>query len=315
MEPLTPFAYGTVANVLVATDDRWVCVSGVEDDTPLWGFEAAAPVAGVRNTRAAILAVDVTGQLTRLAHADGKVLDRTTCGVAATGLAATADRAWAVLHTKGVRVRRSAGQQFNVNVRAAACVALDECGSQLAVGSREGVVHALNLESGKSYNLDLKLPISGVAWSGLGWWFINTPHALYRADADLGLHRKLCDWNKEAAGWPPLRMADCAVRLGTDRVVVVGAGGDALGEVRYLERLVGEIEFGPFPWLGIGIGQGDGNRLSLVEAEEVYRTDPPPGRPRNSWKLIPGINGKRVLREQVKHQVKEPASGRATSRC
>ncbi len=303
MAPLTPFAYGPVAGLLAATDDCWVCVSGDEEESPLWAFEAAAPVAGVRNTRDGVLAVDANGLLTRLRRADGIVIDRTETGFAASGLAATEDGAWAVLHDKGVCVWRSAGNQFNINVAGAACVALDETCRRLGVATRDGAVHALDLYSGARHRLGLKTPIVGLAWSRLGWWYINTPGALYRADADLGIRRKLCDWDAEAAGCAASPEGWlCAVRLGQDRAALVGASGEALGQVTYKKRVVGEIEFGPFPWLGVGIGQGDGNRFSLVEADQIFRTDPPPGRPRNSWALVPGFHGKRVLREQEKQQ-------------
>src|SRR5262245_29218819 len=102
----TPFAYGPLGEVLVATDGRWVCVSPEREQGPLWSFQAAAPVAGVRNTRAGILAVDARGVFTQLVRADGKVLGRIDCEVAATALAATPDGVWAVSHPGGVCLGR-----------------------------------------------------------------------------------------------------------------------------------------------------------------------------------------------------------------
>lgn len=47
MPPTSPLAYGPIGRVLVATDDRSVCVTPGGDDGPSWGHEAAAAGAEV----------------------------------------------------------------------------------------------------------------------------------------------------------------------------------------------------------------------------------------------------------------------------
>src|SRR5258707_352194 len=76
MDLPTPFAYGSVGGVLVTTDDRFVCVTPDGDDGPTWSYEAAARVAGVRNTRAGIVVVDANGRLAILERDNGKILDQ-----------------------------------------------------------------------------------------------------------------------------------------------------------------------------------------------------------------------------------------------
>ncbi len=300
MESQTPFAYGPAGGVLVATDDRWVCVSPEADAGPLWGFEAAARVAGVRNTPNGILAIDANGLLTRLNRADGKVLGRIDCGVPAARLIAAGD-VWAVLHANGVCIGRGDKLHTRMNLPGVTCAALDETGHRLGIATQDGDVGALDLGAVKRRTLRLGTPIAGLAWSRLGWWLVATGHKVHRADADLSGHRALIASDQPVSGCVASPDGDlCAFRVGRKRLVVVGSEGKQLGTLSYTQREVGEIEFGPFPWLGVGIGAGDGNRVSLLDGAALYRTDPPLGRPRHTWLVALSFDGPLVRKERAR---------------
>jgi hypothetical protein len=232
---------------------------------------------------------------------DGKVLGQIPCEVAALALAATADGVWAVCHPGGVCLGQGRELLRRLPFDALTCASLDETGNWLAVGTRSGAVHALDLTTGKHHHLRLETPITGLAFGRLGGWFICTADLLHRADLDLSRHHELIESGNHASGCVASPDGSlCAFRAGRHRVIVVESTGEEIGFVYYPKRLVGEIEFGPFPWLGVGIGSGDGNRISLLEDDLIYRTDVLPGRPDNAWAVGSEFDRERVLEEREK---------------
>jgi hypothetical protein len=299
--PRPPFAYGPLGQVLVATDGAWVCVSPAQGEGPLWSFQAAAPVAGVRSTRTGIFVVDAKGVLARLAIADGKPLGQVDCDVKALGLTATVDGLWGVCHPDGVCVGEGIKLPRRQSINATTCAALDETGKWLAVGTHEGDVHVIGLEASKRYRLPLGAAITGVAFSRLRGWFVCTAEKVVRVDLDLGRHEVLTESENALSGC--VASPDgllCAFRLGRHQVTIIGPEGGEVGFVYYPKQIVGEIEFGPFPWLGVGIGFGAGNRISLLEEDLIYCTEVPPGRPEISWQVGSEVAGDKILAEREK---------------
>jgi hypothetical protein len=61
-------------------------------------------------------------------------------------------------------------------------------------------------------------------------------------------------------------------------------GKHTSAQLRYHEREIAGIGFGPAPWFGVGLVGGDGNMVNW-KTDMVYRTDPHPGRPMQRWTL------------------------------
>ena len=84
---------------------------------------------------------------------------------------------------------------------------------------------------------------------------------------------------------------DRAIALAWDRNTVVSMAWpskDTLGSLTYAERKVEGIDFGPWPWLGIALDLGDGNKHNLDRPEALHRSDTHPGRQHHSWLVVVG---------------------------
>ena len=74
-----------------------------------------------------------------------------------------------------------------------------------------------------------------------------------------------------------------AVRLGTTIALVLAwPSRETDATITYFDRAITDLCFGPDPWLGIGMDQGDGNKIDL-ETGATCRTDTHPGRDHHSW--------------------------------
>jgi hypothetical protein len=62
---------------------------------------------------------------------------------------------------------------------------------------------------------------------------------------------------------------------------------ETLGSLQYLERNVEGLAVGPWPWLGVALDLGDGNKFNLQSAA-LHRSDTHPGRPHHSWLVSVG---------------------------
>jgi hypothetical protein len=153
-------------------------------------------------------------------------------------------------------------------------------------------------EKGKVQEKKLPASTTGLAWCPSGEWLLSTPKALVLFDRNLSTWETLVsvDDLKLSGAVASPNGKFFAFRIDRDCVGIVGRVVGQLGTVQYRGRTVGELEFGPHPNLGIGIGMGDGNLVSLL-SDQVHRTDPPPGRTRNRWLVGVSIDTTKVAAE------------------
>src|SRR5262249_61829460 len=99
------------------------------------------------------------------------------------------------------------------------CAAIDETGNVLALGTQSGDVHTMGLASGERHTLSLKKPITGLAFSRCGWWFICTADRVHRADLALARHKELLEPDEPPSGCVASPDGSlCAFRRGEDPV-------------------------------------------------------------------------------------------------
>ena len=294
---IAPFAYGPIGKLLIATDEREVFACGADDQATNWTFTAAAPVVGVRHAHDTILVLDQAGVLTHLDPDDGSTREVVNLESPAIALCATPSGHWAVVHTDGVTVGRGDHIDTRISGGNIRCAALGEGAATLAIADGNSVsVYDDNFSF--LARQEVEEPPTGLAWSDDGWWLVTLPHRVFTYSPDLA-HRNVLT-NYEEGGLsggvvsPTGRIV--AFRIGEKFVAIMGVEHGQLGSIEYPERKVGELEFGPHPFLGIGLGLGDGNRISLKD-EEVCRTDPPPGRTVNRWLVASGIDVAKVEQE------------------
>ncbi len=285
-----PFAYGHDGALLVTADGPEILVHSGADEAPRWRHEMDAAVVGVGVTGGAVVAVDTTGTLVACDRETGDVLGTFALDRLASDLAASSTGGVAVLGASSVVCLRVEGDEARVEVDApgATAVALDGEGKRVAVGDADGTVRVHDTTSGKERgSTRLGAPVKSLCWSPRGHWIAATGQGLVRVDAGGSASRGLVDTKDLDLG--PVACSEdgaiCAVRVGTSKVGLFDLHDFKFqGMVQY-ERTVGRIAFGPSAWLGIGLDEGDGNKVDLLTGT-VHRTDPHEGRKRNRWELI-----------------------------
>lgn len=285
-----PFAYGYDGALLVTTDGAELLVHDGDDEAPRWKRTLAATVVGVGVTDKAVVAVSADGTVVACDRKSGDVRRTITLERLAVALAAAKGGVVAVLGASSVNVVRVEGDEDRVEIDApgATAMALDAEGTRVAVGTKSGSVRVLDAASGAERGaVDTGAAVKGIAWSPRGYWIASTARGLVRVRAggheltrlldtkDLDISALACS----AEG------ALLAARVGTSKVALFDLLElDFQGVIAY-ERTVGGIAFGPGAWLGVGLDLGDANKIDLLTGM-VHRTDPHPGRKRNSWVLL-----------------------------
>lgn len=295
---LAPFAYGADGRYLVTTDDRVVWITCLDDNTSCSG-EVDAAVAGVRTTPTGVLVVDVTGRLSHFDVEAGDVTPVAECAVPATWLAGNAD-VWAVVHPAGVCLGRADQLVRRIDVPGALCAAFDDAGGLLCVGTQGGEAVTFDLETNQRRAVSVKELVTGLCSSPHGWWLVTTQHQVSRVERDLSRVTRLQSPERRASGGVVSPDGSLiAYRHGKREVIVFGVNEGVVAHATYSDRTVGEIEFGPYPWLAVGLGDGDCNRFAL-DHYRVQCAPDSPDRPQKSWQFHYELNVDRIRAERDK---------------
>ena len=287
---IPPFAYGYDGALLVTSDGPELLVCAGPDEGPMWRRTLDAVVVGVGVTEAAVVAVDAAGNVVACARADGAVLRTIPLECLARGLAAARSGVVVVLGASSAFLVRVDGEGARVEIpaRSSTAVAIDAEGRRVAIGAEDGSVRVFDAKTGAERG-ECKAParVKALCWSPRGYWLASTGVGLVHVSAAGRVLRKLIKTDDLVLG--PLAVSEdgvlVAVRVGTSKVGLFDLlDRNFQGMVQY-ERTVGQVEFGPGAWLGIGLDKGDGNKVDLLTGM-VHRTDPHEGRPRNRWVLL-----------------------------
>src|SRR5262249_49593309 len=87
----------------------------------------------------------------------------------------------------------------------------------------------------------------------------------------------------------------CALRIGRTKAAVFDLLDYQLRGSAHYTRTVGQVDFGPGGWLGVGLDLGDGNKIDVL-SNAVCRTDPYPGRTRNTSILLADFKTEQIQR-------------------
>ncbi len=277
-----PFAFSPGA--VVCVDGKELLVYAAADESPLWKKSLAAPIAAVAFAGDDVLALDARGTLLRLAADSGAELARETFVGEPRALAARGDTL-AVALEDAVRVAAgAAGARATLAIEGAQALAFSA--KLLAVGTGAGKLHVVESETTLAV-ASLDAPIRGVVRHPAGFWLATAKDTVYRVKDD-GEATPLF----RAVGGDASALA-CSkdgslVAVQTDAkkvAVLVYPSGETLLTATYPERApvgVALTADGRFLW--IGLEKGDANKIDLDE-QDIYRTDPHPGRARAAWTL------------------------------
>lgn len=282
-----PFAIAADGGTLAAGDGPELLVWR-GDGVPAWKQFTDGIIVGLAITADTVVTVDADGLVRRWRRSDGTDLGGVHVGGSALGLEVAQTGVIGVLGAEGVWVvpPNATTASSVVPVPGATAFAFGPGGGSVGVGTDRGRFVAIELASGAAWgSTELPAAVRGVAWSALGTWLVGAERMLYRIKGDGSAVASAI------TGADTLIASVCCTANGIiaaarteDRVELYELHANRpIGEY-LLRRRVAGLAFGPGLTLAIGLDDGDGNVVDLASGATL-RTEPHPGRGRNTWRL------------------------------
>jgi WD40 repeat protein len=298
-------AFDASGRVIVISDGRQVLVHGGSDEAPLWKRDLDADLVGLAAAGDAVATLESSGKVSFWAIDGGAPLGVVTVLGSPTALSAARERArFAAVLPGGVAVVERGGEPRIIALEGASAAAFTDDGARLAVGAASGEVKIVTAAGDPVGTSRLDGAVTSLCWSSAGMWIVTTGDRVLRLAPEGGPPEPIT----RAGGMAP----DCvsasgdgtmlAVRLTPEIVMALAyPSKETVVQLRYIERTVSGVAFGPGRLLGVGLVGGDGNIVD-IPAEQLRRTDTFPGRTHNRWLvstmikpgLLPPATGKPI---------------------
>ncbi len=277
--------YDKRGSVFALVDGAELLLHDGDSEGPLWRKTLDAPIVGVAADGERVVAVTAAGTVTWFAPKTGDVQRTAGLGSKVERAVIAGDRIVAASADKLVTLDGPLADH------GAKALAISAEGDVLAVRSDAELVLIKRDGTKTSQRYDGVSP-RAVAHHPEGFWV-------------LGLAGKLLKWDGAAtpthitslpkdSRLDHLACSDKAIAITWDDHMVVAMewpSKETLGTLQYLERKVTGVAFGPWPWLGVALDLGDGNKFNLTDAR-LHRSDTHPGRKHNSWMVSVGGSSK-----------------------
>lgn len=276
-------AYDPSGALIVLADGSELLVHDGPSEGPLWRRTEEHPIVAVGAAAGSVISVDRSGRArwfdARRDHVQATVA--TGSPTHAADVAANGDLLLA--HADGARVLTRGGPGPRIDWPDARAVAWADDGRMLVAGN-DGTAGEFDPRGQLLHRVQLDAPIVAATWNPQGFWILATArkfvrlvggelHHLTSAPEDMPVRAVACAGDGSRIGFA----------LGDDLVLVLAwPSRDNVGQLRYLDRKVSGLAFGPAPWLGVGLDGGDGNKFDL-QTGDLSRTDTHPGRPHRRW--------------------------------
>ena len=296
-----PVAYAPDGGSVVVADGPEL-LAYRSDGAPAWKVFTDGILTGVDVTFEQVITVDSDGRVVWWNRGNGARIDDTTLQAVPTDLKVSSDGVLAVLCSEGVWILRHGSPPRFIAVQGATAMSWGPNSGSLGVGTGAGTFAAIDPVSGVAWGtVSLGAGVAGCAWSVLGEWVVTagTQLALVQGDG-AEIARVLPDEG-------PLGRVACSA----DGIIVaaITAMHVAVFELNQLSR-VGELQFrraltdvvfGPGHHLAIGLDDGDATMVEVV-AGTPSRTEPHPGRGRNTWRMDNKVERDRLRGAVARHR-------------
>lgn len=305
MSVVAPYDYAPGGEFYAAGDGPELFAYAGEDDSPLWKQFCEGILVGVGVTATEVYSLDDAGRLDiwngrsgqkRLNVNLGAPCSRLTVSMMGTALAITA---------RGVAHIQPDGQFSVIQIQGATAAAFSADATRACVGTSAGVLVLYDLASGAQLaSTNVGDPVADLAFSPRGVWVAAAGKKLVLAMAELHVPVE----EGQPAKSPILGAVDVA---GTPTRVTVNVDGTLaacddgaqtvlvyelkdyhVGATIVYARDIGDIQFGPDAWLGIGLEYADCNRVDVITGKSE-RSKPGLGRGTDTW--YPRVKADNVL--------------------
>lgn len=275
-------AFDSTGRNLVLADDAELLVHDGPSEGPRWRRDCKSPLVAVGATGDAVISVDEDGQA--IWHDPTRNAQRATAEAGDLARAAAISPAGHVLvaTSEGAVELTPSGPGRRHPWPGATAVAWG-VGGQVLVADENGKVGVFG-PAGLVFETQVDAPAVAAAWNPRGFFVVATARKLLRIEggavhhitggpADMPVRAVACSLSGDAIG----------MVLGDNLVLVLSwPERDTIGQLRYLDRTVDGLQFGPEPWLAVGLDGGDGNKFDLSNGN-LNRTDTHPGREHRRW--------------------------------
>jgi hypothetical protein len=293
---MRPIAFDSAGVHLVTADGCDLLVHKAADESPAWRATFAEPVVGIAVHGTCVLAVDAGGKLRRFDRR-GKRLESLRVGKAAEGLRVARDGTAATWREGGVAVLRPGGEVLSLKLAGVTCAALSPSGDELLAATGAGLV-LIETSTGRKTR-KLETVAQAVAALDEGGWLVAVgskvlsfgPGSRPTPLLDVGVEEPVSSLTVSDGG------DLLGLTYGVNARVFTLPRGEQLASASWATEAISPVVFGPSPWFAVGIDKGDANILNLTSDDPatgaVRRTDPHPGRPRNSWVVVVKVEKRR----------------------
>ncbi|KIG15802.1 hypothetical protein DB30_05220 [Enhygromyxa salina] len=289
------FDYDREGKRIVLTDGAELLVHDGESEAPLWRHTESSDIVGVASLEDRVVSVDSDGRVCWRDARSGDQLAQVQLDGTPRALAAGPKGQVAVALPDSVAIMTAGQLDRHIAVDDPRCLAWSPEG-KLGVGSGTGTAYQFGSGETNEFNADLPGPIGAIAWNEQGLWVMSVAHDVFRLSSEsLG----------RVTGTPddtPIQNLACspgghyiAIQCSPSLILVLEyPSRETDAQVRYPDREITGLRFGPPPWLGVGLVGGDGNKFNLDNGG-TNRTDTHEGRDHNRWMVM--VNATRSERE------------------
>ncbi|MCO4743962.1 MAG: hypothetical protein KC912_04180 [Proteobacteria bacterium] len=304
---VAPYSFDRTGSIQACADGPEILVYSA-DGLPMWQEFLEGIAVGVAAANQRVATVDTDGRLVSFRAHDGTRLVDTQLDVAARGLRSAADGRLATWADDCILLASADGEPYRMEHPGASSVVFGGDGdNQLGVVGADGLFHLYDIASGQVlHTLNAGVQLLDVAYSALGQW------VALAADRLLVLEEVAATKEAPASFIIKKNIAlpgvGTALALASDGVVAAVLGGERhvwlleiwtdrqVGTIE-VHRTIGEIEFGVGNMLGIGLEDGEANRVNASVGGH-WRTSPGFGRGGQNWAINVSID-QMLLRKAV----------------
>jgi len=289
------FDYDRQGKLIVLTDGAEILVHDGDSEAPLWRHTEASAIVGVASLPDRVVSVDSEGRVCWREARSGDEICQVQLDGTPRALAAGPSGEVAVALPESVAIMTAGQLDRHIAVDDPRCVAWNPEG-KLGVGAGTGTGYQFGPGETNEFHADLPGPIGAIDWNEQGVWVMSVGHDLFRLSSEaLG---KITSGPDDM----PIENVACspggdyiAIQLGSSLILILEyPSRETDSQVRYPDQTITGVRFGPHPWLGVGLGGGDGNKFNLDDGS-THRTDTHEGRTHNRWMVM--VNATRSERD------------------
>jgi hypothetical protein len=279
-------AFGPGGVVAIADGPELLVYQAI-DGAPMWKHFCDGILVGVAIVGDRLVTLDTEGTLTWWRLADGQQEDSTDLGASVSHLVAAPDGAVGAITPNGIVM--VSGNTLSIPQVSAA--SFGPTGASIGVGTHSGAFSAIDPVSGAAWGtVELGAAVTGVAWSAQGHWIVTAANRIAVVSGD-GTEVLASIAGPDSLG-QVTTSADgllAGAIAGTQQIACFELHGHrAIGTIDLRHDIVG-VAFGSAAMIGIGIDDGDISLINLFTGR-VGRSEPHPGRGRNSWSVKVGVD-------------------------